>query len=104
MNKGRGKKINRFKTVRRLACSDAGAVTMEYVLLCVMIAAASMMMVICFSRAVARQFAMVSYAMAGHPSELLEETRDRFKQDAKDDAVVANVYSDRLHGEATTER
>jgi|GEM_PF-6180417 len=72
---------------------------MEYVLLCVMLAAASVMMVIAFSRAVARQFAMVSYAMSGYAQEQLEEGVKQFRQAEKDDAVVADVFSDYMHGE-----
>ena len=75
---------------------------MEYVLLCVLIAAASVMMVISFSRAVTRQIALVSYAMSGYSEEELQETQERFRQDVEDDAVVGNVYSDYLHGERVT--
>lgn len=78
---------------------DGGAVTMEYVLLCTLIAAASVMMVVSFSRAVVRRMALVSYAMAGHASDKLEEAQQRFRDDAGDDAVAAGVYSDYMHGE-----
>lgn len=78
---------------------DGGAVTMEYVLLCLLIAAASVMMVITFSRAVVRRFALVSYAMAGYEPEELEEAQQRFRDDTGDDVVVAEVYSDYMHGE-----
>ena len=72
---------------------------MEYVLLSVLIAAAAVMAVIAFSRAVARQFAMVSYAMTGYSSETLKETQDEFRDAYKDDAVVGQVYADYMHGE-----
>lgn len=88
-----------FGKIRRFLTDDRGAVTMEYVLLCVMLAAASVMMVIAFSRAVARQFAMVSYAMSGYAQEQLEEGVKQFRQAEKDDAVVADVFSDYIHGE-----
>lgn len=88
-----------FRKTRRFLKDDGGAVTMEYVLLCVLLAAASVMMVIAFSRAVARQFAMVSYAMSGYAQEQLEEGVKQFRQAEKDDAVVAGVYSDYMHGE-----
>ena len=88
-----------FGKIRRFLTDARGAVTMEYVLLCVMLAAASVMMVIAFSRAVARQFAMVSYAMSGYAQEQLEEGVKQFRQAEKDDAVVADVFSDYIHGE-----
>lgn len=81
-----------------------GAVTMEYVLLCVMLAAGSVMMIITFSRSVVRQFALVSYAMSGYAPDRLEEGRDYFRQSQEDDAVVANVYSDYMHGEKVNEK
>jgi len=88
-----------FRKIRRFLTDARGAVTMEYVLLCVLLAAASVMMIITFSRAVARQFAMVSYAMSGYAQEQIEEGIEQFRQAQKDDAVVADVYSDYMHGE-----
>lgn len=77
----------------------SGAVTMEYVLLCLMISAAVLMMIITFSRALARQFALVSYAMAGHSSEDLSKAQERFRKDEENDQVVGEIYSDYMHGE-----
>ena len=88
-----------FREIRRFLADDRGAVTMEYLLLCVMIAAASVMMVIAFSRAVARQFALVSYAMTGYSQEQLKEGLEKFRQAEKDDAVVGSVFSDYMHNE-----
>ena len=88
-----------LRKIRRFPVETRGAVTMEYVLLCVLLAAASVVMVIAFSRAVARQFAMVSYAMSGYAQEQIEEGVKQFRQAGKDDAVVADVYSDYMHGE-----
>ena len=85
--------------VRELLHGDGGAVTMEYVLLCTLIAAASILMVVTFSRAVVRRVALVSYAMAGYDSELIEEAQQRFRDDTDDDVVVGEVYSDYMHGE-----
>ena len=85
--------------LRELFRGDGGAVTMEYVLLCTLLAAASVLMVVTFSRAVVRRVALVSYAMAGYDSELIEEAQERFRDDTKDDAVVGEVYSDHMHGE-----
>lgn len=85
--------------LRELFHGDGGAVTMEYVLLCTLIAAASILMVVTFSRAVVRRVALVSYAMAGYDAELIEEAQERFRDDTDDDAVVGEVYSDYMHGE-----
>ena len=93
-----------FRKIRRFLTETKGAVTMEYVLLCVLLAAASVMMVIAFSRAVARQFAMVSYAMSGYAQEQIEEGVKQFREAGKDDAVVADVYSDYMHGEKVNKK
>lgn len=82
----------------------SGAVTMEYVLLCLMISAAALMMIITFSRALARQFALVSYAMAGHSSEALGETQEQFRKAEEEDQVVGEIYSDYMHGERADKR
>lgn len=99
----RGKiRIRIWKRITSLLRDDSGAVTMEYVLLCVLIAAASVMMVVSFSRAVTRQIALVSYAMSGYSEEELQETQERFREAGEDDAVVGSVYSDYMHGERVT--
>ena len=87
------------KKLRSFLVNEHGAVTMEYVLLCIMLAAGAMMMVITFSRAVTRQFALVSYAMSGYSPEELSEARERFKEAEENDAVVGEAYSDYMHGE-----
>ncbi len=97
------RRIRIWKRLTVLWRGNSGAVTMEYVLLCVLIAAASVMMVISFSRAVTRQIALVSYAMAGYSEEELQETQVRFREDVEDDAVVGSVYSDYMHGERVTQ-
>lgn len=97
------RRIRIWKRIPALLRENSGAVTMEYVLLCVLIAAASMMMVITFSRAVTRQIALVSYAMTGYSEEELQETQERFREDVEDDAVVGSVYSDYMHGERVTQ-
>ena len=94
-----GRKREMRARLREFFHGDGGAVTMEYVLLCTLIAAASILMVVTFSRAVVRRMALVSYAMAGHDPEKLEEAQQRFRDDTKDDAVVGEVYSDYMHGE-----
>ena len=82
--------------------TSSGVITMEYVLLCVLIAGASLMMVITFSRAVMRQAALLSYVMAPLPDEDFSEIQKRFRDDGESDAVVGKVYSDYMHGERTT--
>lgn len=77
----------------------SGAITMEYVLLCVLVAGASLMMVITFSRAVMRQMALLSYVMAPLPDEDFSEIQKRFRDDTENDAVTGSVYSDYMHGE-----
>ena len=83
---------------RRLVFSASGAVTMEYVLLCVLIAGGAVMMVITFSRAVTKQFALMSYVMAPLPDEDFSEIQQRFREDTEKDAEVASQYSDYMHG------
>ena len=72
---------------------------MEYVLLCVLLAGASLLMVITFSRAVMRQLALLSYVMAPLPDEDLSEIQKRFRDDTANDSTVGSVYSDYMHGE-----
>jgi len=93
-----------WRKIRFFLKDSGGAVTMEYVLLCAMLAAGSVMMVITFSRAVVRQFALVSYAMSGYAPDRIEQGRDYFRQAQEDDAVVANVYSDFMHGEKVNDK
>ena len=93
-----------WRQIRSFLKDTDGAVTMEYVLLCVMLAAGSIMMVITFSRAVVRQFALVSYAMSGYAPDRIEQGRDYYRQSQEDDAVVANVYSDFMHGEKVNDK
>ena len=93
-----------WRKIRSFLKDTDGAVTMEYVLLCVMLAAGSIMMIITFSRAVVRQIALVSYAMSGYAPDRIEQGRDYFRQAQEDDAVVANVYSDFMHGEKVNDK
>ena len=72
---------------------------MEYVLLCILVAGASLLMVITFSRAVMRQMALLSYVMAPLPDEDFSEIQKRFRDDTDKDVIVGNVYSDYMHGE-----
>ncbi len=72
---------------------------MEYVLLCTLIGAASILMVVTFSRAVVRRVALVSYAMAGYSADKLQAADERFREDTADDVVVGETYSDYMHGE-----
>ena len=88
-----------YQKIRDFLFNENGAVTMEYVLLCLLIAAASVMMVVSFSRALVRQFALVSYSMTGYSSDELKDAQERFREDVEGDAVVGRVYSDYMHGE-----
>lgn len=95
----------RFRSkTRSFIANENGVVTMEYVLLCVMLAAGAMMMVITFSRAVTRQVALVSYAMSGYSSEELSEAQESFREAEENDAVVGESYSDYIHGERVNKK
>ena len=72
---------------------------MEYVLLCILVAGASLLMVVTFSRAVMRQMALLSYVMAPMPDEDFSEIQKRFRDDTDNDVTVGSVYSDYMHGE-----
>ena len=72
---------------------------MEYVLLCVLVAGASIMMVLAFSRAVMRQMALLSYVMAPMENEDFSEIQQRFRDDTENDKIVGSTYSDYMHGE-----
>lgn len=87
------------KEAQRFIKDSSGVITMEYVLLCVLIAGASVMMVISFSRAVMRQAALLSYVMAPMEDDDFTEIQKRFREDSSGDAVVGSVYSDYMHGE-----
>ena len=92
------------RRVRGFWKDSRGAVTAEYVLLCLLLAAGSVMMVISFSRAVARRFALVSYAMSGYSAEQLSEAEENFRKAQDNDAVVAETYSDYMHGEKVNQK
>ena len=93
-----------WRKIRSLLEDCDGAITMEYLLLCVMLSAGALMMVITFSRAVVRQFALVSYAMSGYAPDRIEQGRDFYRESQKEDAVVAEVYADFMHGEKVTDK
>ncbi len=90
--------MNRSRLSHRRKTAS-GAVTMEYVLLCVLLAGASLMMVLAFSRAVMRQMALLSYVMAPMENEDFSEIQKRFRDDTDNDIVVGSTYSDYMHGE-----
>ena len=87
------------RLLSRYRRTASGVITMEYVLLCILIAGASLMMVITFSRAVMRQMALLSYVMAPLPDEDFSEIQKRFRDDTDNDVTVGSVYSDYMHGE-----
>ncbi len=55
--------------LRKLCREESGAVTMEYVLLCLLIATGSMMAVIAFSRALLDMTHTMTYAMTGQTAK-----------------------------------
>ena len=89
----------RRRPLSRYRKTASGVITMEYVLLCILVAGASLLMVITFSRAVMRQMALLSYVMAPLPDEDFSEIQKRFRDDTDSDVIVGNVYSDYMHGE-----
>ena len=89
----------RRRPLSRYRKTASGVITMEYVLLCILVAGASLLMVITFSRAVMRQMALLSYVMAPLPDEDFSEIQKRFRDDTDKDVIVGNVYSDYMHGE-----
>lgn len=90
--------MNRSSLSRRRKTAS-GVITMEYVLLCVLVAGASIMMVLAFSRAVMRQMALLSYVMAPMQDEDFSKIQQRFRNDTDKDVTVSSVYSDYMHGE-----
>ena len=89
----------RRRPLSRYRKTASGVITMEYVLLCILVAGASLLMVITFSRAVMRQMALLSYVMAPLPDEDFSEIQKRFRDDTDNDVTVGSVYSDYMHGE-----
>ena len=88
---------NDLKTRLRELCRDAsGAVTMEYVLLCLLVSASSLLAVIAFSRSIMDMTHTVTYAMTGQT----QKASNALKEDRKDraqDFKQAAQWSDSLH-------
>ncbi len=83
----------RLKHLRR---EERGAITMEYVLLCVLVAAAALFAVITFSRAVFSGLHVATYAMTAQP-ERAAEAQTLYRQDRAKDAEQSYKWSEALH-------
>ena len=78
-------------------CRDtAGAITMEYVLLCLLVSASSLLAVIAFSRSIMDMTHTVTYAMTGQ-TEKASSALKAYRQDREQDFKQAAQWSDSLH-------
>ena len=82
--------------LRKLCREESGAVTMEYVLLCLLIATGSMMAVIAFSRALLDMTHTMTYAMTGQTAKASNALRE-YRKDRAEDFKTAEQWSDSLH-------
>ena len=88
---------NPLKTRLRELCRDAsGAVTMEYVLLCLLVSASSLLAVIAFSRSIMDMTHTVTYAMTGQ-TEKASNALKEYRKDRAQDLKRAAQWSDSLH-------
>ena len=69
---------------------------MEYVLLCLLVAASSLLAVIAFSRSVMDMTHTVTYAMTGQ-FEKAESSLREYRKDRAEDLQKAAQWSDSLH-------
>ena len=82
--------------LRELCRGNFGAITMEYVLLCLLVAASSLLAVIAFSRSVMDMTHTVTYAMTGQ-FEKAESSLREYRKDRAEDLQKAAQWSDSLH-------
>jgi len=88
---------NPLKTRLRELCRDtAGAITMEYVLLCLLVSASSLLAVIAFSRSIMDMTHTVTYAMTGQ-TEKASNALKEYRKDRAQDLKRAAQWSDSLH-------
>ena len=86
-----------LKTRLRELCRDvSGAVTMEYVLLCLLVSASSLLAVIAFSRSIMDMTHTVTYAMTGQ-TEKASNALKAYRKDREQDFKQAAQWSDSLH-------
>ena len=76
--------------------AEAGVVTMEYVLLCLLVAAGSILAVVAFSRSVMDMAHTVTYAMTGQADKAANALRE-YRKDREQDFKQAAQWSDSLH-------
>ncbi len=104
------KKLNRImrakrsrigRIVCRLLGDEKGAVTMEYVILAVLIAAAAVVAVTVFGKNIVAMFNIGTQAMSGN-TEKAEKTRAQQHQNAAADATEAGRYGDEMGKDAGT--
>ena len=82
--------------LRELCRDSSGAVTMEYVLLCVLIAAGSALAVIAFSRSIMDMAHVATYAMTGQYEKAGNALKE-YRQDRAQDFDSAAQWSDSFH-------
>ena len=102
------KKLNRImrakrsrigRIVCRLLGDEKGAVTMEYVILAVLIAAAAVVAVTVFGKNIVAMFNIGTQAMSGN-TEKAQATREAQKTGAATDAEKAGKYGETMGGDA----
>ena len=76
--------------------NEAGVVTMEYVLLCLLVAAGSILAVVAFSRSVMDMAHTMTYAMTGQANKASNALKE-YRKDRADDFQKAAEWSDSLH-------
>ena len=82
--------------LRELFRDASGAVTMEYVLLCLLVSASSLLAVIAFSRSIMDMTHTVTYAMTGQTEKASNALRE-YRKDREQDFKQAAQWSDSLH-------
>ena len=82
--------------LRELCRNDSGVVTMEYVLLCLLVSASSLLAVIAFSRSIMDMTHTVTYAMTGQ-TEKASSALKEYRKDREQDFKQAAQWSDSLH-------
>ena len=84
------------KRLRRRRRNESGVVTMEYVLLCLLVAAGSILAVVAFSRSVMDMAHTMTYAMTGQADKASNALKE-YRKDRADDFKKAAEWSDSLH-------
>ncbi len=90
------KKYQKSLLIHRLISDVSGAVTMEYVLLAVLIAAGALFAVINFSRSIFGMIHVATYMMTAQPDKAANAL-NIYKKDRAADAEEAQKWVDSLH-------